>query len=159
MTYTDTLKPDSNSSFILWWTLANIVALPILLIPQGMGEFLLGIFSVMTDGMPIGIIGYVIALIMLAVSGFFIGAWLGFWQWLVLRKQISPSSQMDFEKFDRYGNWRSLKSVNLWGNFRQSNCKSLRWHILFFLVRVYCIWNLSRSFGWYVSVVLLKAVV
>ena len=88
MVNTESFKSNVNRFSFTWWVLANTVALPILLIPESVGEFLLGIFAVMTDGMPIGVIGYIIALIILAFSGFFIGAWLGFWQWLVLRKQI-----------------------------------------------------------------------
>jgi hypothetical protein len=96
MANTDTLRPNINYSFLLWWTLANIVALPILLIPQGMGELLLGMFSVMTDGMSIGVIGYLFALIILSVSGLFVGAWLGFWQWLVIRKQLPKAGKWIF---------------------------------------------------------------
>ena len=88
MVNTESFKSNVNRFSFTWWVLANTVALPILLIPESVGEFLLGIFAVMTDGMPVGVIGYIIALIILAFSGFFIGAWLGFWQWLVLRKQI-----------------------------------------------------------------------
>ena len=87
MESTGRMKSNVNRSWLMWWVLANVVALPILLIPEGVGGFLLGMFSAMTDGMPIGVIGYVIVLIILSFSGFFIGAWLGFWQWLVLRKQ------------------------------------------------------------------------
>ena len=68
------------------WILANIVALPILLMPQEIGFLLLGIASVMTDSSSIGLIGYLFALLIMAFSGLLIGAWLGYWQWLALRK-------------------------------------------------------------------------
>ncbi|GEM_PF-1952304 len=84
--------PTVSQPFLLLWTLVNIVGLPGLLIPYGIGYFLLTGLALVSDG-TIGF-GWVLFVFMLMMlSGIVSGGWFGFWQWLVLRKQISSSGK------------------------------------------------------------------
>ena len=85
------LNPHDNWSFLLGWVLANIVGLPVLLLPYGIGFFLLASFAIVGDGMPIGLMGHAVILTNLALSGAVIGAWLGLMQWLPLKVRIVQS--------------------------------------------------------------------
>lgn len=80
--------PNVNLSFLLGWVLANVVGLPALLLPYPIGFYVLGSLSIIGDGMPIGLMGYVFIFSILALSGAVIGAWLGLFQSLPLKAQL-----------------------------------------------------------------------
>ena len=84
-------SPNVNRSFLLWWVLANIVGLPALLLPYGIGFSLILGLAILSDGATVGSIWYVFIFIILALSGAMIGAWFGFMQWLPLRARILQS--------------------------------------------------------------------
>jgi hypothetical protein len=88
-----TIKPNINRSFLLWWVLANIVALPALLVPYNLGMFLTMGVAIAADGASVGSVVYIIGFVILLLCGALIGGWFGFLQWLVLRKYISQASK------------------------------------------------------------------
>src|SRR5215203_4874786 len=102
MENTDALKPKVNRSFLAWWVLANIVALPALLVPYKLGMFLAMGVAIAADGASVGSVIYIIGFIILGLSGAVIGGWFGFVQWLVLRKYISQA-----------GKWVTASSIGL----------------------------------------------
>lgn len=85
---------NDRSSFLLWWVLANMVGLPVLLGPYGIGYFLMMIIAMSSDGgASAGFFVFIFAFLILALSGAIIGGWLGLMQWLFLRKQISKAGR------------------------------------------------------------------
>jgi hypothetical protein len=90
---TNSLNSTVNYSFLFWWVVANLVALPSLLLPYAIGFFLLGSLVFMGDGMPIGPFGYTVIFIVLVLSGALIGAWLGFMQWLPMKARIERGAK------------------------------------------------------------------
>jgi hypothetical protein len=102
MENTDAFNLTINRSFLFWWVLTNIIALPTLLIPYRFGEFLSMGLVVLADGSSVGSVVYIVGFIVLALSGAIVGAWFGFLQWLVVRKYISQA-----------GKWVTASSIGL----------------------------------------------
>lgn len=96
------VKPNINRSFLLWWVLANVVALPALLVPYNLGMFLAMGATIAADGASVGSVVYIIGFVILLLCGALIGGWFGFLQWLVLRKYISQA-----------GKWIAASSIGL----------------------------------------------
>ena len=95
-------KPNINRSFLLGWVLANIVALPALLVPYSLGMFLAMAVAIGADGALVGAVVYIIGFVILLLFGALIGGWFGWLQWLVLRKYISQA-----------GRWVAASSIGL----------------------------------------------
>src|SRR5574341_2249348 len=88
MTNTHAPNAQISRSFVWWWVLANMVGLTVVLVPFGIGYFLILGIAIMADGASVGYVLYIFAAIILALSEAIIGGWLGLMQWLVLRKQV-----------------------------------------------------------------------
>jgi formate/nitrite transporter FocA (FNT family) len=96
------IKPNIDRSFLRWWVLANIVALPALLAPYKLGMFLAMGVAVAADGASVSSVVYIIGFLILLLCGALIGGWFGFLQWLVLRKYMSQA-----------GKWVAASSIGL----------------------------------------------
>jgi hypothetical protein len=93
MENTEAFKPNINRSFLTWWVLANIAALPALLLPYNLGMFLAMGVAIAADGASVGSVVYIIGFVILLLCGALIGGWFGLLQWLVLRKYISQAGK------------------------------------------------------------------
>ena len=80
--------PIVRHSFLVWWVLANIVALPVLFGPYHIGYFLFSVLFAYSDGFPVGSIWYLFIYIILALCCAILGGWLGFMQSLALRMRF-----------------------------------------------------------------------
>lgn len=87
---------DSNSkvkfSFILWWVTVNFFGLPTLLFLNHFGDYVLGGFAMISDGI-LGPEAWAFIIIILAIGGAVIGAWLGILQSIPLISQIVRSGK------------------------------------------------------------------
>ena len=93
MTNTGVPNTQNDRAFLWRWVLTNILGLPVLLAPSGIGYFLFAGVAIMADGASVGYGPYIFAAIILAMIGAILGAWLGFLQWIVLRKQMLHSGK------------------------------------------------------------------
>jgi hypothetical protein len=90
---TNLLTSNVNRSFLLGWVFANIVGLPALLLPYGIGLIVSMSLAIVSDGTVVGLIWYIFIFSILALSGALIGAWLGWMQSLSLKAQILQSGK------------------------------------------------------------------
>jgi|SRR5688572_6538845 len=85
---TNDLNPSANRSFLEGWVFANIVGLPVLLLPYGIGFAVSMSLAIMSDGTAVGLSWDIFIFMVLALSGAVLGAWLGWMQSLSLKAQI-----------------------------------------------------------------------
>lgn len=90
----DILVSQSDRSFLSKWIPANILGLPVLLLPSKLGFFIMLGLAVTSDGGGANSYFYAamgMGLVALAFTGALIGLWLGFLQWLALRRRLPQS--------------------------------------------------------------------
>jgi len=94
---TNTSVPDHQigRSFVWRWVLANMVGLPVLLAPSGIGFFLLQGVALAADAGSTSLWLFVFLIIstIMAFIGAIVGGLLGIGQWFVLRKRVPRSGQ------------------------------------------------------------------
>ena len=82
--------------FVWKWVLANMVGLPALLGAYRLGFLMMLGIAIMADGGSVGYVPYIFAIIILFVGGLAMGGWLGFMQWLILRKEVLQARKWIF---------------------------------------------------------------